>query len=56
LLKACAHWVIPAENAGEVLLICERERGCIDLVLADVVTPNASGRDLAETAGDPPAR
>jgi PAS domain S-box-containing protein len=46
-LKSYGYHVIPAENAGEALLVCERERGRIHLVLTDVVMPNVSGRELA---------
>jgi len=45
VLKAYGYRVIPAENEGEALLLCERER--IDLLLTDVVMPNVSGRELA---------
>ena len=45
-LKAKGYRAIPAENAGEALLIFERER--VDLVLTDVVMPNVSGRELAD--------
>ena len=45
-LKAKGYRAIPAENAGEALLLFERER--IDLVLTDVVMPNVSGRELAD--------
>ena len=44
-LRAYGYHVIQAENAGEALLFCERER--IDLVLTDVVMPLLSGRELA---------
>jgi DNA-binding response OmpR family regulator len=47
VLKAYGYRVIPAGNAGEALLLCERERGRIHLVLTDVVMPNVSGRELA---------
>jgi CheY-like chemotaxis protein len=46
VLKGYGYRVIPAENAGEALLLCERER--IDLVVTDVIMPNVSGRELAE--------
>jgi PAS domain S-box-containing protein len=44
-LKAKGYRAIPAENAGEALLLFERER--IDLVLTDVVMPHVGGRELA---------
>ena len=47
-LEDYGYGVIQAENAGEALSICERERGRIDLVLTDVVMPNLSGRELAD--------
>jgi two-component system, cell cycle sensor histidine kinase and response regulator CckA len=47
VLKAYGYRVIPAENAGEALMLCEQERERIDLVLTDVVMPNVSGRELA---------
>jgi len=37
----------PGGNAGEALLICERERDRIHLVLTDVVMPNLGGPELA---------
>ena len=46
VLKSYGYRVIPAEHAGEALLLCERER--IDLVLTDVVMPHVSGRELAD--------
>jgi hypothetical protein len=51
-LKAYGYRVIPAANAGEALLVCERERGRIHLVLTDVVMPNVSGRELANRLGE----
>ncbi|MGD0777894.1 MAG: PAS domain S-box protein [Candidatus Solibacter sp.] len=46
VLKSYGYRVIPVENAGEAMLLCEQER--IDLVLTDVVMPNVSGRGLAD--------
>jgi DNA-binding NtrC family response regulator len=46
-LEAYGYRVIQAENAGQALLVCEREAERIDLVLTDVVMPNVSGRELA---------
>jgi hypothetical protein len=48
-LKAYGYQVIPAADAGEALLVCERER--IDLVLTDVVMPDLSGGELANRLG-----
>ena len=47
-LKAYGYQVIEAENAGEALLLCERESGRIDLILTDVVMPGLSGREMAD--------
>jgi PAS domain S-box-containing protein len=47
-LKAYGYQVIQAENAGEALLIGERESKRIDLILTDVVMPSLSGRELAD--------
>ena len=46
-LRAYGYRVIQAENAGEALEFCERERECVDLVLTDVVMPKLSGTELA---------
>jgi PAS domain S-box-containing protein len=46
-LRAYGYRVIPAGNAGEALLICERELDRIHLVLTDVVMPNLGGPELA---------
>ena len=48
VLKDYGYRVIAADNAGEALLVCEREPESIDLVLTDMVMPNMSGRELAE--------
>jgi CheY-like chemotaxis protein len=47
VLKKYGYRLIPAENAGEALRLCELEEG-IDLLLTDVVMPNLSGRELAD--------
>jgi PAS domain S-box-containing protein len=46
-LTAYGYRVVQAETAAEALLICNRERERIDLVLTDVVMPNLSGGELA---------
>jgi CheY-like chemotaxis protein len=45
-LKTYGYRVIPAADAGEALMISERESSPIHLVLTDVVMPNTSGREL----------
>ncbi len=47
VLEAFGYRVIQAQNAGEALVLCERELRHIDLLLTDVVMPNVSGRELA---------
>ena len=47
-LASRGYRVMQAENAGEALLLCDRELERIDLVLTDVVMPNMSGRELAD--------
>jgi len=47
-LTAYGYRVLKADNIGEALQVFEQERGCIDLVLTDVIMPNGSGRELAD--------
>ena len=46
-LSSYGYRMLQAANASEALMICELERGRIDLVLTDVVMPHTSGRELA---------
>jgi DNA-binding response OmpR family regulator len=48
-LRFYGYRVMAAEGAAVALAICEQEQGGIDLVLTDVLMPNLSGKDLADT-------
>jgi two-component system cell cycle sensor histidine kinase/response regulator CckA len=48
ILRKQGYHVIPAQHAGEALLLCEGRSGTIDLLLTDVVMPQMSGPELAK--------
>jgi two-component system, cell cycle sensor histidine kinase and response regulator CckA len=48
ILESLGYHVLQARHGGEALLICERHKEPIDLVLTDVVMPHIGGQDLVE--------
>jgi two-component system, cell cycle sensor histidine kinase and response regulator CckA len=48
MLRLSGYTVLEARHGGEALLICERHKGTIHLMLSDVVMPQISGRELAQ--------
>lgn len=46
-LMSYGYSVIEAESPEQVLPLCNRERGQVDLILADVVMPKMSGKEMA---------
>ena len=47
-LKKYSYTVLAAANGGEALILCEKYKRPIQLILTDVVLPQMSGRELVE--------
>ena len=48
ILESIGYRVLEARHGGEALLICERHKEPIHLVLSDVVMPHIGGPDLVK--------
>jgi len=48
ILESLGYEVLQAANAGEALLLCERRKPPLELVLTDVVMPQMNGREMVE--------
>jgi two-component system, cell cycle sensor histidine kinase and response regulator CckA len=47
VLKSYGYQVLEADNGGAALLICERHKAPIHLLVSDAIMPEMSGRELA---------
>ncbi|MBI5505270.1 MAG: response regulator [Deltaproteobacteria bacterium] len=52
ILGAAGYKVVTAANAGQALLLCERTREPIHLMLTDVIMPDMNGLELAQRLRD----
>ncbi len=48
VLEMYGYQVLEAANGGAALLICERHKEPINLLVSDVIMPEMSGRELAD--------
>ena len=46
ILEMSGYRVLAAPHGGEALLLCERHRGAIELMVTDVLMPHMTGREL----------
>jgi len=51
-LQGCGYGVLEAANGKEALWLLEREKGKINLIVADVVMPDMGGREMADIAAE----
>lgn len=52
ILTGAGYTVLEAGNGNEALIVCQQQKGPIALVVSDVVMPEMSGRELAESLKD----
>src|SRR5205823_6490244 len=48
VLEMYGYQVLEAANGGAALLLCERHKRPINLLITDVIMPEMSGRELAD--------